>query len=63
VESLTVVARADPFQFTTESLVNVVPAAAVTVRLKPLRLPQNGAEDGEREAIACGVPGVEPMVK
>ena len=63
VESLTVVVRADPFQFTTESLVNVVPAAAVTVSVKPLRLPQNGAEEGDTEAITCGVPGVEPMVK
>lgn len=63
MELITVVARCDPFQFTTESLVNVVPVAAFTVRVKPLRLPQNGAETGERDAIAGGVPGGAPIVK
>lgn len=63
VELATVVARDDPFQFTTESLVKVVPVAAFTVRVKPLRLPQNGAETGEREAIAGGVPAAAPIEK
>jgi hypothetical protein len=58
-----VVARFDPFQFTTASLVNVVPLAAVTVSGNPLELPQNGAEFGERAAIEGGEPGVSPMVK
>jgi hypothetical protein len=62
VELVTVVARCDPFQFTTESLVKVVPVAAFTVSGKPLRLPQNGIETGEREAIAGGVPGAAPIV-
>ena len=60
---MTVVARGDPFQFTTESLVNVVPVAAFTVSVKPLRLLQNGIETGERDAIAGGVPGAAPIVK
>jgi hypothetical protein len=63
VELITVVARCDPFQFTTESLVKVVPVAAFTVRVKPLRLPQNGAETGERDAIAGGVPSAAPIEK
>jgi hypothetical protein len=57
------VARGDPFQFTTESLVKVVPVVAFTVRVKPLGLPQNGAEAGERDAIAGGVPAAAPIVK
>jgi len=40
-----------------------VPLAAVTVRVKPLGLPQNGADGGERVAIAGGVPGAAPIVK
>lgn len=57
------VARGDPFQFTIESLVKVVPVAAFTVRVRLLALPQNGAEAGERDAIAGGVPGAAPIVK
>jgi hypothetical protein len=63
VELITVVVRRDPFQFTAESLVKVVPVAAFTVRVNPLRPPQNGAETGERDAIAGGVPGAAPIVK
>ena len=63
MELITVVARDDPFQFTIESLVKVVPVVAFTVRVKPLGLPQNGAEAGEREAIDGGVPIDAPIVK
>jgi hypothetical protein len=63
VELIRLVARGDPFQFTTESLVNVVPGVTFTVRVKPLGLPQNGAEAGERDAIAGGVPATAPIVK
>jgi hypothetical protein len=58
-----VVVRGEPFQFTIESLVKVVPAAAFTVNVKPMGLPQNGDETGERDAIAGGVPGAAPIVK
>jgi hypothetical protein len=63
VELIAVIARGDPFQFTTESLVKVVPVAAFTIRGKVLGLPQNGAEAGERDAIACGVPAAACFVK
>jgi hypothetical protein len=63
VELIRLVARGDPFQFTIESLVKVVPVVAFTVRVRLLALPQNGAEAGERDAIAGGVPGVAPIVK
>lgn len=49
--ALKVVARGDPFQFTTESLVKVVPLVAFTVSGKPLVLLQNGMEDGEMDPI------------
>jgi hypothetical protein len=62
VESKTV-ARRDPFQFTIESLVNVVPLVAFAVRVKPFALPQKGAEAGESDAIDGGFPGAAPMVK
>jgi hypothetical protein len=39
-----VVGRGEPFQFTTESLVKLVPLAAVTVSVKPVGL-QYGVED------------------
>jgi hypothetical protein len=55
-----VVGRGEPFQFTTESLVNVVPVAAVTVRVKPDGL-QYGVEaigvvevEAESDAMARG---------
>jgi hypothetical protein len=55
-----VVGRGEPFQFTTESLVNVVPVAAFTVRIKPVGL-QYGVEaigvvevDAESDAMARG---------
>lgn len=54
------VGRGDPFQFTTESLVKEVP---FTVRVKPLGLPQNGAETGERDVIDGGAPGAVLIVK
>ena len=57
------VARGEPFQFTTESLVNVVPFEAVTVSMNPLALPQKGAEFGDSEAIDAGDPGVAPILK
>ena len=63
MELITVVARGDPFQFTIESLVKVVPVAAFTVRVKPFMLLQNGIETGERDAIAGGVPGAAPIEK
>jgi hypothetical protein len=52
------VGRGEPFQFTTESLVKVVPDAAVTVRVKPVGL-QYGVEDvcvmgAESDAIDSG---------
>jgi len=43
VPSTNVVGRGDPFQFTTESLVKIVPVAAFTVRVKPVGL-QYGVE-------------------
>lgn len=53
-----VVGRGEPFQFTTESLVKIVPVAAVTVRVKPVVL-QYGVEgscvvDAESDAMARG---------
>jgi hypothetical protein len=53
-----VVGRGEPFQFTTESLVKIVPVAAVTVRIKPVVL-QYGVEgscvvDAESDAMARG---------
>jgi hypothetical protein len=63
VELILLVVRGDPFQFTTASLVKVVPVAAFTVSVKPLGLLQNGAEAGERDAIAGGVPPAAPTVK
>ena len=53
-----VVGRGEPFQFTTESLVNVVPVAAFTVRVKPVGL-QYGVDgicvvDAESDAMAKG---------
>src|SRR5580692_906513 len=52
--------RGDPFQFTTESLVSPVP---LTMRGKPLALPQNGAELGEIDVMEGGVPGAALIVK
>jgi hypothetical protein len=53
-----VVGRGEPFQFTTESLVKIVPVPAVTVRIKPVVL-QYGVEgscvvDAESDAMARG---------
>jgi hypothetical protein len=53
-----VVGRGEPFQFTTESLVKIVPVAAVTVSVKPVGL-QYGVEaicvvDAESDAMDSG---------
>ena len=53
-----VVGRGEPFQFTTESLVKIVPVPAVTVRVKPVGL-QYGVEsvfvvDAESDAMVKG---------
>jgi hypothetical protein len=58
-----VVARGEPFQFTTESLVKVVPLAAFTASVKLLGLLQNGADEGEMDPICGTGPGVELIVK
>jgi hypothetical protein len=52
--------RGDPFQLTTESLVNPVP---FTTSEKPLVFPQNGAEAGDRDVIDGGFPGAAPIEK
>jgi hypothetical protein len=49
-----VVARADPFQFTIESLVKPVP---FTFKGKLLAFPQKGCDEGERVVSDGGVPG------
>ena len=53
-----VVGRGEPFQFTTESLVKIVPVAAFTVSVRPVGL-QYGVEsncvvDAESDAMARG---------
>ena len=63
MELTKVVARADPFQFTTASLVKVVPLVAFTVSVKPLGLPQKGIETGDIEAIAGTGGGIGLIVK
>jgi hypothetical protein len=63
VESTTVVTRGDPFQLTIESLVNVVPLAAVTVSVKLPVLPQKGAEEGEMDPIDGTAADAELIVK
>lgn len=57
------VARADPFQFTTASLVKVVPLVAFTVSVKPLALLQKAIETGDIEAMAGTGGGVALIVK
>jgi hypothetical protein len=52
--------RGEPFQFKIESLVNPEP---VTVIEKLVVFPQNGAELGESDVMAGGVPGAALMVK
>lgn len=49
-----------PFQFTTESLVNPVP---VTVKVKSVVFPQNGAKLGESDVMEGGVPSAALIVK
>ena len=58
-----VMVRGEPFQFTIESLVKVVPAVAFTVKEKLERFPQNGAELGESDVMEGGVPGAALTVK
>jgi hypothetical protein len=57
------VTRGEPFQFTIESLVKVVPAVAFTVKEKLEGFPQNGAELGERDVMEGGVPRAALIVK
>ncbi len=63
VELTTVVARSEPFQLTSESLVKVVPLAAFTVRVRPLGLLHMGTDAGEMDPITGVAPGAALTVK